>query len=68
VGYFDLATSGVFWVAIRGRWLQRRMTTMGNLEKLLAPKEIGEILNFKKSKVNRMLAVGRIFLPHFLDK
>ena len=33
---------------------------MTDLEKLLAPKEIEEILNFKKSKVNRMLASGEI--------
>ena len=33
---------------------------MENLEKLLDPKEIGEILKLKKSKINRMLANGDI--------
>jgi len=29
-------------------------------EKLLAPKEVGEILNLKRSKIHRMLATGEI--------
>jgi excisionase family DNA binding protein len=34
--------------------------TMENLEKLLGPKEIAEILNFRRSKIHRMLASGEI--------
>ncbi|MGA2262301.1 MAG: helix-turn-helix domain-containing protein [Acidobacteriota bacterium] len=33
---------------------------MANLEKLLGPKEVGEVLGLKKSKVARMLASGEI--------
>jgi excisionase family DNA binding protein len=33
---------------------------MTNLEKLLGPKEVGEILGLKKSKVANMLASGEI--------
>jgi excisionase family DNA binding protein len=33
---------------------------MTNIEKLLGPKEVGEILRLKKSKVARMLASGEI--------
>ncbi|MBM4028276.1 MAG: helix-turn-helix domain-containing protein [Planctomycetes bacterium] len=33
---------------------------MTNLEKLLGPKEVGEILGLKKSKVAQMLASGEI--------
>jgi excisionase family DNA binding protein len=33
---------------------------MTNLEKLLGPKEVGEILGLKKSKIHQMLASGEI--------
>lgn len=33
---------------------------MENLEKLLGPKEVGEILNLRRSKIHRMIASGEI--------
>jgi len=33
---------------------------MTNIEKLLGPKEVGEILGLKKSKVAQMLACGEL--------
>jgi excisionase family DNA binding protein len=33
---------------------------METLEKLLGPKEVGEILNLRRSKIHRMLASGEI--------
>ena len=30
------------------------------IEKLLAPKEVGEILNLRRSKIHRMMASGEI--------
>jgi excisionase family DNA binding protein len=33
---------------------------MENIEKLLEPKEVGEILNLRRSKIHRMIASGEI--------
>lgn len=33
---------------------------MENIEKLLGPKEVGEILNLHRSKIHRMIASGEI--------
>ena len=33
---------------------------MENIEKLLGPKEVGEILNLRRSKIHRMIASGEI--------
>ena len=33
---------------------------MESIEKLLGPKEVGEILNLRRSKIHRMMASGEI--------